>query len=644
MCGFLGWFSKSPGAQPPVHLNAALDRIRHRGPDDAGIESGPGWWMGFRRLSVLDLSPAAHQPMKFGGSHWLTFNGEIYSHRELRGEFDPAMFRSSGDTELLGRLIERDGAEVAVRRMRGMFAFAWWDADSRTLSLARDAFGIKPLYVHEDGDGILVCSEVAPLRFLLAEKARVNQAALAQFLRWGAVQGPDTILGGIDSLAPGEVRTWSGGAWNSTRYFSPQWLGCDAWWENDRFVLAETRNRVVESVRAHLISDVPVGVFLSGGLDSSIICAAMKELGVPEIRAFSVGFEGDAGVEDESDAARKTAEYLGVQFNVERVSSRGLFDSFDHFINHLDQPSGDALNVYLVSRAAARHVKVALSGLGADEMFGGYNHYRMLKLAMEFRAWRFIPCHAAITRLFDSLPARMKVNRAVRTLACLAGARGRSVPELFASARTIMRPEDVRALLPAMHDADDAAFFPREWPHFSMGIESAAPDSWLNQVLLLEAQTYLTNTLLRDADCMSMAHSLELRVPFVDHEIFALAGRVPPRLKLGAKSGKLILREAFKDLLPPWIYDDRKKKTFTLPLMRWLREPIWKDRVHAVLGSQACRDRGWFDPRETESHLRAFYSLTESGKRISPYSQRVWQMFVLESWAQQHLDSVPGES
>ena len=459
MCGFLGWFSKSPGAQPPVHLHAALDRIRHRGPDDAGIESGPGWWMGFRRLSILDLSPAAHQPMKFGGSHWLTFNGEIYSHRELRGEFDPAMFRSSGDTELLGRLIERDGAEVAVRRMRGMFAFAWWDADSRTLSLARDAFGIKPLYVHEDGDGILVCSEVAPLRFLLAEKARVNQAALAQFLRWGAVQGPDTILGGIDSLAPGEVRTWSGGAWNSTRYFSPQWLGCDAWWENDRFVLAETRNRVVESVRAHLISDVPVGVFLSGGLDSSIICAAMKELGVPEIRAFSVGYEGDAGVEDESDAARKTAEYLGVQFNVERVSSRGLFDSFDHFINHLDQPSGDALNVYLVARAAARHVKVALSGLGADEMFGGYNHYRMLKLAMEFRAWRFIPCHAAITRLFDSLPARMKVDRAVRTLACLAGARGRSVPELFASARTIMRPEDVRALLPAMHDADDAAFF-----------------------------------------------------------------------------------------------------------------------------------------------------------------------------------------
>jgi len=175
-------------------------------------------------------------------------------------------------------------------------------------------------------------------------------------------------------------------------------------------------------------------------------------------------------------------------------------------------------------------------------------------------------------------------------------------------------------------------------------IENAAPDSWLNQILLLEAQTYLTNTLLRDADCMSMAHSLELRVPFVDLDVFALAGRGPPRLKLGAKSGKLILREAFRDLLPPWIYDDRKKKTFTLPLMRWLREPHWRDRVRDTLGSQACRERGWCNPHEVQAHLDAFYALADSGKRIFNYSQRVWQMFVLESWAQRHLDSAPGKS
>jgi len=195
MCGFLGWFSKLSDAPLPAEaarFAAALDLIRHRGPDDAGVESGPGWWMGFRRLSILDLSPAAHQPMNFGGAHWLTFNGEIYNYRELRREFDEENFRSSGDTELLGKLIERDGPEAALRKLRGMFAFAWWDTERRTLTLARDAFGIKPLYVHEDADGILVCSEIAPLRFLLAEKARVNQAALAQFFRWGAVQGPDT--------------------------------------------------------------------------------------------------------------------------------------------------------------------------------------------------------------------------------------------------------------------------------------------------------------------------------------------------------------------------------------------------------------------------------------------------------------------
>ena len=639
MCGFLGWFAKSPGAQPPARLAPALDLLRHRGPDDAGTESGPGWWMGFRRLSILDLSPAAHQPMKFGGSHWLTFNGEIYSHRELRGEFDGATFRSSGDTELLGRLIERDGPEAALGKLRGMFAFVWWDAERRTLTLARDAFGIKPLYIHEDSEGILVCSELAPLHFLLGEKSRVSQIAIAQYFRWGAVQGPDTIHENIESLAPGGVRTWSGGKWTSTRYFSPQWPGRDAWQEDDATTLAETRRQVIESVRAHLVSDVPVGVFLSGGLDSTILCAAMKELGVPEIRAFSVGYEGDAGVEDESDAARRTAEHLGVQFNVERVSSSSLFASFDHFITHLDQPSGDALNVYLVSQAAARQVQVALSGLGADEMFGGYNHYRILKLAMALRAWRFIPCRAAVARLFDSLPAQLKVNRTVRTLAFIAGAHGHNVPELFASARTIMQPGDVRALLPGMRGAEDAAVFPRDWPAISARIGNSAPDSWLNQVLLLEVQTYLKNTLLRDADCMSMAHSLELRVPFVDREIFALAGRVPPRMKLGARSGKLVLREAFRDVLPPWIYDDRKKKTFTLPLMRWLREPQWRDRVRDTLGSQACRGRGWCDPRETESHLDAFYGLADSGKRTFNYSQRVWQLFVLESWAQRHVDA-----
>ena len=647
MCGFLGWFATSPAAPPPAdaaRLAAALDVIRHRGPDDAGVESGPGWWMGFRRLSILDLSPAAHQPMSFGGTRWLTFNGEIYNYRELRREFDEDSFRSSGDTELLGKLIERDGPEAALGKLRGMFAFAWWDSERRTLTLARDAFGIKPLYVHEDESGTLVSSEIAPLRFLLREKSRVDQKSLGQYFRWGSVQGPAAVIESVGSLLPGEVRTWNAGATTGKRYFTPRWPAKREWAGDENVIRAEVRAKILDSVRHHLISDVPVGVFLSGGLDSSIICAAMKELGVPEIRAFSVGYAGDAGVEDESDAARKTAEHLGVQFNVERISSKGLFESFDHFIAHLDQPSGDALNVYLVSRAASRHVKVALSGLGADEMFGGYNHYRMLKLAMAFRAWRFVPGRAAVARLFDALPARMKVNRAVRTLAYIAGARGRSVPELFASARTIMPPADVRALLPAIRSADDAALFPQEWPGLSAGIESAAPDSWLNQILLLETQTYLTNTLLRDADCMSMAHSLELRVPFVDLDVFKLAGRVPPRLKLGAKSGKVILREAFKDALPPWIYGDRKKKTFTLPLMRWLREPTWKDRVHDVLGSRACRDRGWLDSREVESHLCAFYSLAESGRRIFVYSQRVWQLFVLESWAQRHLDTGGGQN
>lgn len=602
--------------------------------------------MGFRRLSILDLTENGRQPMSFsGGRFHLTFNGEIYNYAELRKELGGVAFRSSGDTEILGESISRNGIDATLSRLRGMFAFAWWDDREKTLKAGRDPFGIKPLYYHVDGDGgLLVSSEIRPLCWLLGNEARLSSRAVAQFFHWGAVQAPGTILEGVSCVRPGHLLLWDAKGVRTRPYFKPEWNPSGDLLTDEKACRAAVRKTVLDSVRAHLVSDVPVGVFLSGGLDSSIMAAAMKHLGVARLEAFSVGYEGDAGVPDESSAARRTADFLGAEFRLEKVSSTSLEAAFDHFISHLDQPSGDALNTYLVARIAARHVKVTISGLGADEWFAGYNSHRMMALAHVLPVGPLaarLGIAALVREITVRLPASLRIRREVRALNYILGASGLTPAQMQAASRMVMPRDEIGNLLARNGDVPRHDFDPDHWDEVVSGLASAAPGSWLNQILLLETQSYLANTLLRDCDCMSMAHGLELRVPFVDREVWALAGRVPPHLKLRGARGKYILREAFRDLLPPWINDDRNKKTFTLPLMRWLKTPCWRDRVNDTLRSRRCQERGWLSPRAVERHLDQFYRLRDDSKRSWTYSQRVWLMFVLESWACAHLDAEP---
>ena len=633
MCGFLGWFKAAPSLwreQDRAHASTVLSALHHRGPDDEHETSGDGWWMGFRRLAILDLSPRGRQPMNFAsGRYTLTFNGEIYNFRSLKESLSYPEWHSTGDSEVLGAMLASQRVEQVLPQVRGMFAFAWWDAQERSLVVARDHFGIKPLFYRLDANGdLFIGSELRAVARLARTPLSFSKRALSQYFRWGAVQAPDTMIEGVECLPPGHLLRWRDGKLSIERWFTPSWPGESQWIKHHRDQIAETRKTILASVEAHLVSDVPVGVFLSGGLDSTLMAACMKHLGQSDVQAFSIGYEEDAGVPDESDTAERTARHLGCRFTRERLTADSLFNNLDAYFQSLDQPTGDALNTWLVSRLAARHVKVTLSGLGADEWFAGYNYHRLALLA------RLSPLtHVALgrvtgaaARLVDTLlPQGVKGHKAWKALLYAAGGAGQRADEMHALARTIITPPRIARLLgeplsEAHRCTED---------HAAGDLAQRAPDAWLHELLMMETQTYLPNTLLRDNDCTSMAHSLELRVPLVDREVFDLAGRLPPGAKLTTGTGKKIIREAFRDLLPPWINDDRHKKTFTLPLMKWMREPKWKARIMDTLTSSKLEG---VNADEAKHLAGSYFKDSTNTKAAWHLSQPVWMLFVLAEW------------
>ena len=647
MCGFAAWFQSRDFIDQPLRkrLATALEKITHRGPDDGFEVSGGDWWMGFRRLSILDLSNAGRQPMRFtNGRHTLAFNGEIYNYQALRESVTDKVFQSSGDTEVLGALLQRWPVEEVLAELRGMFAFVWHDAQTREVVAARDHFGIKPLYycVRKDGT-LLLSSELRVIRFLLGAEAAVNRRALGQFFQWGSVQEPDTILDGVHCLPPGHLLRWKEGKVEITRWFTPQWPGKNEWLDSREEQVAAVRSGLEDSVKAHLVSDVPVGVFLSGGLDSTLLAALMKHLGMERVKAFSLGYEQHAGVPDETDAARRTAEFLGLEHHCVRLNAASLAEKLDGYLDSLDQPTGDALNTWLVSQLAAQHVKVTLSGLGADEWFAGYNYHRLVQLAHALPLVKSGLAKAtgpAASMIGAMLPTGLRESKAWKALLYSSGAAGRDVAQMHEHARSIFGLEGIAKLMGlGIDEATALCADSAEVRSLKEHLEKRAPDSWLNQLLLLETETYLPNTLLRDNDATSMAHSLELRVPFVDREVFDLAGKLPPSAKLSASSGKAVIRESFRDMLPGWVYDDKKKNTFTLPLMRWMRQEPLKQRILDTLKSRRCQERGWLAAAEINACITRFYASSADDKRGWKISQTVWLMFVLESWAQRVLDS-----
>ena len=558
MCGIAGFLSAH---RPPDDAAGVLTRLRqtlaHRGPDDHGEFLSEDRCCGLTnaRLAILDLSAAGHQPMRSAdGRYVIVFNGEIYNFLELRAELEAggAVFRSRSDTEVVLQLYERHGA-ACVDRLRGMFALAVWDERERTCFLARDPLGIKPLYYyHDDPRGLLVFS--SELRSLLATglvPRQLDPQGMYGYFRSGSVPEPLTMIAGVRCLEPGTRMHWQNGQITRERFWS---LGFSPENGEARDPADTVRAALLESVEQHFVSDVNVGLFLSGGIDSTAVLALARANGRENIRTFSIGFADDAAA-DESPIARRTAEHFGAQhaeWRLDRVSGRALFDDF---LPHVDQPSVDGFNTFAVSRFTREQgIKVALSGLGGDELFGGYPSFRQLPRMI---AWsrRLGPVRGVAGRALAAWAPRPSLRRLGDFLQ-----QPPTLANAYAAYRGIHTDAEARALVAGFTDAGHCA-----GPITPEASGSEYPTD-ADEISALEIRCYMSNQLLRDSDVMSMANGLELRVPLVDRRVVETLARIPAWQRLVA--GKGLLLRAVPEV-PDWVAG-QPKRGFLFPFETWM--------------------------------------------------------------------------
>jgi asparagine synthase (glutamine-hydrolysing) len=574
MCGIAGVARRdgAPLGDPAALAEALGGALAHRGPDGSGAWTSPASdvLLVHRRLAVIDVSDGGAQPMMADGRHLIVFNGEIYNYRDLRAELEQAghTFRTASDTEVLLRLLMTRGAG-ALARVRGMFALAWWDSGTRSLLLARDRFGIKPLYVAAAPGSIAFASELRALRAGRLIDDRPSTAAVLAFLAWGSVPPPLAWNEGAEVLEPGGWFEWrqDGGERRGTFADARGPYAVQRARPSDpRELVERTSHAVRESVRAHLVADVPVGVFLSGGIDSGAIVSAATSAGTTGLQTFTVAFDDETS---EAARARTVADAFGTKHHELRLAGQEVAGDLPQILARIDQPTIDAINTFYVSRAvAATGIKAVLSGTGGDELFGGYPSFSRLPRAM--RAKRIVgpfwPIVAGAGRI--AVPSRLQARW--RHFAAANG----SLVEAYRVQRAFLLPEELEAIAgPALRDSpafDSAAAFLEEVEHARL--DPAGPEGAAASVARMESRLYLQSQLLRDTDVMSMAHGLEVRLPFVDHEIVSA---VWPDLGSHARllAGKALLTRSLERPLPSAVVR-HPKQGFTLPFARWMRGPL----------------------------------------------------------------------
>jgi asparagine synthase (glutamine-hydrolysing) len=612
MCGIAGIFGH---AQRDAVL-AMGDAMTHRGPDDGGLYVNERADIAFshRRLSIIDLSASGHQPMSYaGGRYTIVFNGEIYNFAELRGELQALghRFASQSDTEVVLAAYAQWGA-ASVSRLRGMFAYAIHDRDAHSddgtvLFLARDRFGIKPLYYAVCADSLLFASELKALLASGRVRRQLDREALWAYLSLGSMPQPRTALAGVRMLPAAHVmRVRRDRSFETERYWDL--AGAAAAWSGEarsldaRSAAHRLRELLEEATRLHMIADVPVGAFLSGGIDSTAVVGLMTQAGARRIRTFSVGFgEGESDqIADERAWARLAANRFGSEHTEVVVKGKEVAAQFDHLVAAIDQPSLDGTNTYLVSRAASADLKVALSGLGGDELFAGYPHFRRLRRAALF---------GAAHRLARHVPGRLLRDRDLIAA---------EPSQRYATLRNLAEDPAKQALVNPGLD------FPRSPLSRLYAPLLRARCGSIEQTTYVEANRYLADTLLRDADAMAMAHGLEVRPVLLDHRLAEFAFALPASLKLGAVN-KPVLVEAVRDLLPPELLE-RKKTGFELPLRAWLAGPL-RERALDAFSS----------PVAAALFARPFLEETVHGLREGRKpALRVWAYLMLVEWARLH--------
>jgi asparagine synthase (glutamine-hydrolysing) len=623
---------------------SAVSRMRdvlvHRGPDDAGLYVDGGTALGHRRLSIVDVE-GGHQPMSTDdGAYHIVYNGEVYNHADLRGFLTDRghRYRTRCDTETVLRLYQEEGAR-SVERLRGMFAFAIWDAHGRQLFLARDRLGVKPLYyVHAADGSLFFASEIKALLAVGAVSPALNLPVLPDYLANHAPSGEETLIAGVRRLAPGHTLSWRDGRIQIAQYWSPPIGDGAADRRSEADLVAEFSARFTEAVRLRLMADVPLGVFLSGGIDSAAITAAMSRL-VPEpVRSFSVAFRERSA--NELSYARVVARAFGTQHHETVVSPDDFFNALPRLVWHEDEPLAHPSSVplYFVARLAADHVKVVLTGEGSDEALGGYARY--WKTLLNLRLGRVY--HGAV-------PAALceQVHRFIdRTAPGSAVARrlGRTflrhpaelVPLYFDNFAVFSRARQ-QALLSAAAQQELGGAEP--YGRMRQYFDDAEGASLLSQLLYADQRTYLHELLMKQ-DQMSMAASIESRVPFLDHPLLEFTAGLPDRLKLRGLTTKYILRASMRSVLPRAILS-RRKMGFPVPFGTWVRGDHRWILDEYVLAERAL-GRGLFDPAYIRTLVREHMAGADHSERLwALLNFEIWQRVVLEGESTELQSSRP---
>lgn len=606
MCGIVGF--TTPGQDPAAAkqiVQGMADLIRHRGPDGEGCYADGTAALGHRRLSVIDLAGGGQPMLNEDGTLVVVFNGEIYNYKTLRARLQQRghTFATDSDTEVLLHGYEEWGRDLPCR-LRGMFAFAVWDRTRGTLFCARDLFGIKPLCYYKKGETLLFASEIKAFLAHPAFEKRLNEARLPDWLSMEYLPDAETLFTGVYELPPAHTLTWQAGRVTLARYAAPRFRAKRG--RSLRAWAREIGDAVAESADAHRIADVEVGCFLSGGVDSSLITCEMARR-QPAVQCFSVGYAEEAY--SELPAARAAAQALGVPLTETTVTADDFFAANRAIQWYLDEPMPNPAEVplYFLCKAARQRVKVVLSGEGADELFGGYNIYRDPFTARWYD--RLPPwLRAGLGAAAALLPPARGVNFLVR--------RGMSLEERYFGPTALFNEREKRRLLADYAGDGDPMFLTEAIWDATEGLD---PVTRMQQV---DLNLWLAGDILLKADKMSMAHSLELRVPFLDREVWALAAALPAAAKADARTTKIALRRAAARTLPA-ASAARKKLGFPVPVRDWLRQEPYTSRVRAVFSRPAAAE--FFDPRALHSMLNQHLHGGDCWRQIwCVYSFLIW--------------------
>jgi asparagine synthase (glutamine-hydrolysing) len=648
MCGIAGFLGDYQQRDThAVRAKTMADTLLHRGPDDGGVwlEPDSGLALAHRRLSVLDLSPEGHQPMVSAcGRYVIVFNGEIYNFRELRQELEQnktVTWRGSSDTEVMLAAIRAWGLPRALEKFVGMFAFALWDRERRTLSLARDRLGEKPLYYGRQGNVFLFGSELKALRVHPAFRGEIDRNALAMMQRYAYVPTPYSIYRGVQKLPPGTFLTLSSDVQQDvmpTAYWSARQAAeqgqHDPFTGSDQEAIAELDRILNAAIDGQMVADVPLGAFLSGGVDSSVVVALMQTRSTRPVKTFSIGFWEEAF--NEAEYAQAVAHHLGTEHTPLYVTPEEALAVIPRIPTLYDEPYGDSSQIptFLVSQLARQHVTVSLSGDGGDELFGGYNRYFWAADLWRKLGWAPQPIRGAAASLL-TLVRPSVWNRMFRRLTpllpkTLRYANPGDKLHKLADMLTARHPEEIyRGLVSLWKDPevlvtgsqalstllDD----PRDWPNLR---------EFEQRMMYLDLVTYLPDDILVKVDRAAMGVSLETRVPLLDHRLVEFAWRLPLNMKIRGTQSKWLLRQVLYQYLPKHLIE-RPKMGFGVPLAEWLRGPLraWSE---TLLDPARLKQEGYFNPQIVHTHWDEHLS----GRRN--WSYQLWNVLVFQAWLESH--------